>query len=106
MLSTATPTSNTSPLSLHDALPISHIVSSVRPLKKTSSSTFRTSWTSEMFVAEDRPTIVPGIGQPPFTRSEERRVGKECRSRCWPYQKTKKINHNYVVVPGIALTAI
>src|SRR5438046_6762880 len=71
MLSTATPTSNTSPLSLHDALPISHIVSSVRPLKKTSSSTFRTSWTSEMFVAEDRPTIVPRIGQPPFTRSEE-----------------------------------
>src|SRR5690348_17888368 len=25
-------------------------------------------------------------------RSEERRVGKECRSRWWPYQKQKKID--------------
>src|SRR5690554_8072004 len=27
-----------------------------------------------------------------FTRSEERRVGKECRSRWSPYDKIKKIN--------------
>src|SRR5437879_9636299 len=26
----------------------------------------------------------------PFLRSEERRVGKECRSRWWPYEEKKK----------------
>src|SRR5690606_40672588 len=28
--------------------------------------------------------------QAEFTRSEERRVGKECRSRWWPYSTKKK----------------
>src|SRR5205814_7399217 len=34
-------------------------------------------------MADAEPTIV-GTNQDNFTRSEERRVGKECRSRWWP----------------------
>src|SRR6266513_4979218 len=32
-------------------------------------------------------------------RSEERRVGKECRSRWWPYHQKKKSNR-YILVVG------
>src|SRR5438445_1355039 len=34
--------------------------------------------------------LVPKIGFTNHTRSEERRVGKECRSRWSPYPRTKK----------------
>src|SRR5690242_21884864 len=32
----------------------------------------------------------PPVGQKDRLRSEERRVGKECRSRWWPYHTEKK----------------
>src|SRR5687768_17735973 len=34
--------------------------------------------------------VVHDHDQPPFSRSEERRVGKECRSRWSPYHEKKK----------------
>src|SRR5437899_11664648 len=41
-----------------------------------------------------KPTgFVIGVGANPYARSEERRVGKKCRCRWWPYQyKKTKIN--------------
>src|SRR5690349_24964969 len=35
-------------------------------------------------------TVCRKIKEDPRLRSEERRVGKECRSRWWPYQLKKK----------------
>src|SRR5258708_40209491 len=66
-------------LSLHDALPISHVrATAVLP------SEWRCSWSSSW--ARDS-------GHSPLRRrSEERRVGKECRSRWSPYHSKKKRN--------------
>src|SRR5688572_33442936 len=33
-----------------------------------------------------------------LSRSEERRVGKECRSRCWPYHYKKKTSDQSAIV--------
>src|SRR6266581_6703216 len=40
-----------------------------------------------------RATATPGGAR---TRSEERRVGKECRSRWWPYHEKKKDKREYI----------
>src|SRR5438045_4366780 len=37
-----------------------------------------------------RPSNRPCVESPASCRSEERRVGKECRSRGWPYHEKKK----------------
>src|SRR3989454_10819816 len=41
--------------------------------------------TSAVAVRADRPVVIDGKDDDPVWRSEERRVGKECRSRWSPY---------------------
>src|SRR5690606_40321057 len=36
------------------------------------------------------PSLFEGFGMPPIERSEERRVGKECRCRWWPVREKEK----------------
>src|SRR5687768_18475562 len=48
--------------------------------------------------AHARPSVSSKYGsmadiRNPISRSEERRVGKECRSRWWPYHEKKKEIH-------------
>src|SRR5437867_12715012 len=84
-------------LSLHDALPIFH--------QKCGTAHFRV-WPGEQrkrggstrlwFVLNNkilRPRLGRG-GQRPSSRSEERRVGKECRSRWWWGHSRKKVNNS------------
>src|SRR5690554_4796839 len=40
---------------------------------------------SMMFLSLSELLVLPFIATVAAKRSEERRVGKECRSRCWPY---------------------
>src|SRR5699024_12377061 len=64
------------PLPLHDALPISEMFAFAFEL-------------NHLFITES-PERYFNIFETAYTRSEERRVGKECRSRCWPEHEKKK----------------
>src|SRR2546428_13963541 len=70
------------------------------PMSRLSASAFRASATSGGTKPKDPPELAgdesagaPNRGEPGRDRSEERRVGKECRSRWSPYhqQKTARV---------------
>src|SRR5688572_32837237 len=52
-----------------------------------------------------QPRTAAAAVTPATTRSEERRVGKECRSRRLPDQQKKKMRHSPVIRPGTTLTS-
>src|SRR5256885_13600293 len=87
-------------LSLHDALPIMLDPSCsvtgdgapASPVKAALSTCMRSSYTTSLFIPRIRssagpmaPEPIPGASIDVESRSEERRVGKECRSRWSPY---------------------
>src|SRR5438552_17177294 len=77
-------------LSLHDALPISSTTTvSPRPIFR---SVARPCGLAEFGPAA---TMISNASASPPSRSEERRVGKECRSRCAPNHQKKKRTDTY-----------
>src|SRR5690606_41828804 len=83
-------------LSLHDALPISQSNLAKRDPRRN----------HETRSVDDRraPDVGPTAARPPGrsrTRSEERRVGKECRTRCAPNHYEKKPRQTTLGLMGV-----
>src|SRR5438046_7202391 len=76
------------------ALPIFQVLARARSARKRSAvrqTERNASWTASCASASSRRTrSAKPYATPPKRRSEERRVGKECRSRWEPYRTDKK----------------